>query len=115
MAGTTAGKINRPTRKRSPIDKPPLPGAGDSLQQEILEQGLGRAVPWAAAATIACVFAGLEWLRWWKPYAAKPIPLTIGAIILTAAAVVTWRRTMTRIAQSRLGMIGERAVGQLLE
>lgn len=106
---------NPRTRSRTPLRTPPLPNPGDSLRGELLKIVLVRAGVWGIAAGIACVLAGLEWMRWYWALPPAPAQASIMATVMVVVAVVVWRNTDRRAQRFHLGIDGELVVGQMLE
>ncbi len=107
--------MKHPNDKRSPLkDKPlRLPGQGlDEERQALLDDRLFAPIMFAM---MAIAFAVYEWWRAWAEVPPKPVPFTIAALIATAWAAWRVTTTMPRLKALKLGMAGERAVGQYLE
>jgi hypothetical protein len=107
---------NRKPSTRSPLRTPPLRNPGESLADQI------ESVVYDTAASqmmmmIACLIAPatLEIVFW--ILGSRPHPLLLAGLCLIAAAVVAARliRTIQCAKQLRLGLQGEKAVGQFLE
>jgi hypothetical protein len=101
--------------KRSPIKQKPLRSPGESLAEErdrILEEQL---IPPAMTAAFAAVFAGVEWWRWLNQAPPQPFAFSLGAVAVVAFFVYRLLRARPRLHAVRLGLDGERAVGQYLE
>lgn len=101
--------------KRDPIKQDPLPLPGESLQEEIASIVDDRIMTDVLALFILWLFVGLEWVRmfWnWQPH---PVEFTIALILLSIPVIRKIRRERKQVQQLRLGLRGERAVGQLLQ
>jgi hypothetical protein len=101
--------------ERSPLkDKSlRLPGQSTSERLEkLLDERIETPGLWAA---LCIVLAGLEWWRWYKPI--PPQPILYSVVALLAVLYAGWRvwRTRPAIRALRLGIEGERAVGQFFE
>ena len=104
--------VNQP--HRSPIKFPPLRIPGQSLNEEITrlsERIDSRLLP----AFIFVLLTLFEWYRWGTDLRTNPWPLTLITVLLlpyTAWAIAKHRKQMAKL---RLGLDGERTVGQSLE
>jgi hypothetical protein len=102
-------------KRRSPIDEPPLRAAAQSLQEDRFNLVLDRLL---MPAVIAIVFV-VQWLGdLWRSYTdAPPTPWVSGLFALIAVAYAGWRikPALNDLHSLRLGIEGERSVGQGLE
>lgn len=105
--------MNDPTK--SPIKDNPLRSPGQSLEEErrrLFEDKLETPL------LLAAFFIALSALEWWRDYSQSPpnpIVFTVAAVMLVGFAV--WRvwKTRPRAHALKLGIEGEKAVGQFLE
>ena len=88
---------------------------GQSLQEERATIWDEKLEPWLLLAIFFAVLAGWEWFRYFNPRPTSPWFVTV--VALCVAVVVAWRvmRQLPRLRDIRLGIEGERAVGQFLE
>jgi hypothetical protein len=105
----------RRAEKRSPLKRKPLRNPGESLQEEIHFVQTEKLLPPMVFMFFGVFIAVFEWLRYFR--AAPPQPYFVSA--LAAVAVMygsfKWVQLRKRIRLLRLGMEGEKAVGQFLE
>lgn len=101
--------------RRSPLKDKPLRVPGQSLEEERRRLFEDKIESWLLAGVLFAAFAALEWLRYVQPREPKPWLFTVAALV--PLSVVAWRvaRLRPRIRQLKLGLQGERAVGQFLE
>lgn len=100
---------------RSPLKAAPLRVAGQSVQEELIDNADDQiTLPYFLAAMLV-VLALLEWYRYFVKV--PPVPWLTTAVAVIAVAWATWKivRGRRRAEQLRLGMRGERAVAQYLE
>jgi hypothetical protein len=100
---------------RSPLKAAPLRVAGQSIQQELIDNVDDQiALPYFLAAMLV-LFALLEWYRYFVKV--PPTPWLSTAVAGIAVAWAAWKivRGRRRAPQLRLGRDGERAVAQYLE
>ncbi len=103
------------SHSRSPIKDAPLRLPGQSLTEErdrLVEDKL--LVP-MLVVLLLIIMAGLEWWRYFVPQPPHPWILTAFATAGVAWAVWTIRSVLPTLKQLRLGVEGERTVGQALE
>jgi hypothetical protein len=101
--------------KKSPLEDPPLPYPGQSMEEEIQRRFHDDWIPFFFAFLICVVFAVFEWLRYFHLFPLNPWFPTAMAVLLMAYSVIrmVWLRPRTRDLRS--GMEGEKSVGQSLE
>ena len=66
-------------------------------------------------ALFVVVLTGLEWLKWLTNADHSPIVMTCFAAVIIAIAIKKSRTVANQIRHLKLGLKGERAVGQLLQ
>lgn len=88
---------------------------GQSLRETIQVQFDEIVAPWIAVAILGIAFAFVEWIRWGINATFQPIGVSIIAFLIVGIAI--WRITKTthRLPQLKLGLRGERHIGQLLQ
>jgi hypothetical protein len=101
--------------KKSPIKTMPLRDAGQSLSENIDKLLNEKALMWIIFAAFGIAIAAMEWWRWFLKLPPQPIVYTAFALLL--CAVAAWRLLVLRsqIRNARLGLKGEKVVGQCLE
>ena len=100
--------------KRSPLRDKPLRNPGQSLEEQ-RRDFVENAFEPALVAGVLVVLAGLEWSRYYFSLPPSPILFTVIAAIAVGYAVFRIRRALPHTRALRLGIEGERAVGQFLE
>jgi hypothetical protein len=107
---------SQPTKlKRDPIRESPLRDPGQSLREQIVDQTFDRIGPWLVSALFVVVMAAVEWIKWLSDAKHSPVVMTIIAGVVVLMAVVKARAAVSEIEQLKLGLRGERAIGQLLQ
>lgn len=103
------------SEERSPLKDMPLRLPGQGLQEQRQALIEDKLEPWLLWALFACLLAALEWWRAWS--AAPPAPWLYSGFAAVSCALAAWRfvRMRPRLRALRLGMQGERAVGQFLD
>jgi hypothetical protein len=100
---------------KSPLKDPPLRVPGQSLAEEIQRVFDDEWMPYFIATLLFFVFAALEWLRYYRPYPPSPRLATATAVLLLGYTAIRVNRMRPKIRALRLGMDGEKVVGQFLE
>lgn len=107
--------FKKPTGMRSPLKVNPLRSPGESTEREIERVFDDQVISYLFAAFVLVILTLLEWFRWYFQTPPSPGPLTV----LTAAFLIfaTYRffRTRQVIRSLKLGIDGEKVVGQCLE
>ena len=100
---------------RSPLKDLPLRLPGQSLEEERSELLNDKLEPWLLCAALFIVLAALEWWRYVTHALPSPVVTSLAALVVTVLA--GWRvyRLRPRLKALRLGIQGEKAVGQYLE
>jgi hypothetical protein len=100
---------------RSPLRDKPLRQPGQSLVEERAKLLEDKIEPWLFMAVFGVVLAGWEWYGYFVPR--SPSPWLVTSIAAGAVAFAAWRviRLRPRMKALRLGMEGERVVGQFLD
>jgi hypothetical protein len=103
------------TADRDPIRDTPLRDPGQSLREKLQERLLDSTMSWVFVAVMVSIIAGLEWFRSLTAAPYQPIAMTIVAIGI--AVFAGWRlyRVLQELPNLKLGLKGERFVGQYLQ
>lgn len=102
-------------KDRSPLKDKPLRLPGQSLLEErekLLENAFESPL---LLALFSVVLAGLEWWRHYANMKPNPIVFTMFAVGTVLYAAFRIYRALPKLRNLRLGLEGERAVGQFLE
>jgi hypothetical protein len=100
---------------KSPLKDPPLHNPGQSLEAELQRVMDDEWMPYFIASTVCIVYAALEWLRVYRPSPPIPWGATAIAILVVCFSMIKIIRMRPKIRALRLGMDGEKVVGQFLE
>lgn len=100
---------------KSPIKAKPLRNPGESLDRQINDILIDDIIFYIMLATYAILIAGFEWFRWYARTPPSPITLTVLAVIILTVAVWKIRVALKKVKNIKLGLEGERAVGQFLD
>lgn len=101
--------------RKDPLKHSPLPNPGDSLTKQFDDLFVDKVLLWITMGAFGISLAIMEWISWIFESPRRPFLMTIFAMILVAIAV--WRiwRIRPLLMGIKLGIRGERAVGQYLE
>jgi len=102
-------------QKRSPLKRKPLRNPGESLQEEIHSIQTEQLTPPLMMAVFGILFAAFEWWRWFRGAPPQPLGFSFLALIAIGYGSYKWIILRRRVKSLRLGMDGEKAVGQFLE
>ena len=102
-------------KTRSPLKQKPLRQPGQSLLEERARIWDDKLEPWLLMSVFAVVLAGWEWFSYWRPR--PPMPWLMTFVALSCLAFAAWRvlRLRPQMKTLRLGIEGERVVGQYLD
>jgi hypothetical protein len=102
-------------KKRSPLKRKPLRNPGESLQEAMQQLLDERAVPALIAAMCAIALAASEWLHWLAAMPPQPKVMSAVAVVAVFWLVCVVAGSKKQMRSLRLGLEGEKAVGQFLE
>jgi hypothetical protein len=103
------------TGKRSPLKRKPLRNPGESLQEEIHSIQTEQMIPPLMMAVLGVLIAAFEWWRYFRAVPSQPYVFSALAFAGVIYGTYKWTTLRRRIRSLRLGMDGEKAVGQFLE
>ena len=103
------------SKSRSPLKEKPLRQAGQSLLEERAQIWDDKVESWMLLAVFMVALAAWEWFSFLSPR--KPTPWLVTSVAALAVAFAAWRmmRWRPRLKAIRLGIDGERVVGQYLD
>lgn len=104
----------QPTLK-SPITRKTLNQAGESLRRAQFDLLCDKILTPYLVVSVLWVVAGIEWLLVWRDSRPSPVYLTIATAILTLFFLWRLRSARRLLRQLKLGIDGERAVGEYLD
>jgi len=101
--------------KSDPIKKAPLHDPGQSLREQLDDYLNDHIMVWVIVGLTAVAVAGIEWYRWL--FNLKISPVLVSVISAIVVLYVVWRvhRARKGLDQIKLGLKGERAIGQFLQ
>ena len=102
-------------KKRSPLKAAPLRTAGQSIEEEILRIKMEDFVAYISLVVFMAIFTLFEWYRWVREIPPKPIPISIGAVILTVYCVYKILSVKKKLRNLQMARDGEKAVGEFLD
>jgi len=101
--------------KRSPLNHKLLRNPGQSLDEQIHALLHNFVTGPVIVAIFVLVFAGIEWLRYYRPYGPAPEVYSVVAIIVVLYATIRMFMLWTRLRALKFARDGEKTVGQFLE
>jgi hypothetical protein len=106
--------FSRPN-SRDPIKQAPLHDPAESLKSHLDDLLWDGFAPWMFTSMFAVILAALEWYQW--AFSLPPSPKLMTVFAVGCLAYAAWRFTQLRpeLHRLRLGIRGERAVGQFLQ
>jgi hypothetical protein len=101
--------------RRDPIREAPLREPGQSLREQLQSRILDATIPWLAVTILAWATVLVEWVRWQTSSPYLPGTFAVIAVVISLLAVWKIGRACRELPQWKLGLKGERAVGQFLQ
>lgn len=101
--------------KRSPLDRDPLRNPGESLQEEMQELLDSQLAPTFILAIGFVFFAAWEWRLKFTKSPPQPELLTFLAVLLIGYSTYQFFSVRRKLRSMKLGLVGEKLVGQFLE
>jgi hypothetical protein len=80
----------------------PLPLPGESLQMELARVLFVKVETWLIAAVILCVWAAMDWARWYWSFPPTPVVTSIFALVAVVVSGVVLRRAMVEVRNIKL-------------
>jgi hypothetical protein len=102
-------------KPRSPLKDPPLRVPGQSLNSEIQSAIDDATLFWILLPLVLWVFAGFEWWGLTRGIARQPEWFALAAVVMSLIGGYRVYRVRAKIKALRLGLAGERFVGQMLD
>jgi hypothetical protein len=102
-------------QKKDPLKQNPLPQAGDSTYQALVDLVDDKLLFWCFAVLIAVAMALGGWLTWRYRDVSVPVVMTLVAAVVGIVGTIRGCSAWKQAKNLRLGMRGEMSVGQRLE
>lgn len=102
-------------KRRSPLKEPPLRVPGQSLDAEIQRVVDDATTYWVLLPLILWVFTGVEWWGRIKGIERWPLGFATAALVMSFIGAYRIYCLRAKVKRMRLGLAGERFVGQMLE
>jgi hypothetical protein len=103
------------SERRSPLRRPPVRVAGQSLEDAIHNYLEDKAYPKVMLAVFLSAIAAMDWWRWYWNAPPRPLLATVLALIFGAWFVIWLPFHRKRLRAMRQGLDGERAVAEYLD
>jgi hypothetical protein len=107
--------MGRESKPRSPLRDPPLRVPGQSLNTEIQRVIDDASTIWILLPILLWGLVGYEWWGLARGVERRPLWLAIAALVMSVIGGYKIYRARARIKALRLGLAGERFVGQMLD
>jgi hypothetical protein len=101
--------------RKSPLKDPPLRNPGQSLEEDVQRRFDDDWMPLFLASLVVVSFAVFEWWRYFYPASLNPWIPTSMAFLMVAFSLIRVVGLRPGIRNLRLGIDGEKTVGQSLE
>ncbi len=101
--------------KRSPLKRKPMRNPGESIRREMGNLLEDEWVPSVFFASVMVLFAGYEWMRSIFALPPQPLWMTACALLAVGYAAYKFATIRKRFKALKLGLEGEKTVGQYLE
>ncbi|KFZ30645.1 nuclease [Pseudidiomarina salinarum] len=101
--------------KKSPLKSKPLNNPGESLEKRLIDIVFDDILFFFIVAIVVFVLALMEWYRWYFETLPNPILMSVLAAIVVVIAGWKVVRGFRAANAVKLGIAGEKAVGQFLE
>jgi Nuclease-related domain len=100
---------------KSPLKDKPLRNPGQSVDQEILNLKLNGLLDCFLYSSLTIFWAAIEWMHWYEKSPPNPTLATSIALLVVTYSAVRIYLIKKKIKSLKLGLDGEKAVGQYLE
>lgn len=100
---------------KSPIKNLPVHTPGQSLAAKIDDVFTDDIFVYIMVAMVMILLAVIEWFRFFQKTPPSPIPYTVFALLILAYSSYRISKGINKIKALRLGLKGEKAVGQFLD
>jgi len=100
---------------KSPSKKRPLRNPGQSQEKRLEHIFFDDVLFPVMGSLVFLLLAAMEWWRWYSPGAPSPVTMTVFALMFLSFSVWKLCRIVPQARQIRLGLDGERVVGDFLE
>lgn len=100
---------------KSPLKSKPLRNPGESLEFQLDNLINEEMLKYFLAAALFIIIAMTDWIRWFYPSTSSPWLITVIAFIAVLVAAWKIRSLIVKARNLKLGIDGEKAVGQYLD
>lgn len=100
---------------KSPIKAKPLRNPGESLDRELQDVLYESVLLYFMVSVALVIMAALEWWRWYTQAPPSPMAMSAAAVLFVAYSAWKVRKGWKKAKNIKLGLSGEKAVGQFLE
>lgn len=105
----------RQSKTKDPVRVDPLPSPGESLERQVEHVVDDQAMAWGIVGLFVVVLVGFKWWEYLFNIPQSPILYTVLAVPAVAYCAWKFAAAKSAIQRMRLGLRGEKAVGQELE
>lgn len=100
---------------KSPIKDQALSNPGQSLQRIIHRIALDQILFYLTISCFFIAWASMEWMRWYNATPPSPRMVTVLAVLVVLFSAVKIGLALQKLKYLKLGLEGEKAVGQFLD